>query len=243
MDNLPEQSKPDDYSAERELWRVHCEIFGRRGVDLHGALEKWSVSRVNSIAGPVDPNTLVRLCNWGCHAQSLALILSLLGISAGLESFWASTFGNKRKRAQNARLLMKTAETLEQVFTTFNVDSKELSEALRESANVPSIAETIRGLKLYARLILVFEGIAKDTSIRSLGEMCKYGLSAYVKLSTGRFHDKYVSAMVAGALSTFEYDESAHKMWRTRNYHRLDEHFNKLPAFLAAFGIVTSQKT
>jgi hypothetical protein len=58
--------------------------------------------------------------------------------------------------------------------------------------------------------------------IRSLPELARCLLVAYVELATGRSHDREVSSLYSIALGLAAYDEVAHRMWRTRNRERVN---------------------
>ena len=55
----------------------------------------------------------------------------------------------------------------------------------------------------------------------SLTEIAKFALAATVNSATGRFYDREVSALTGAALQKSDYDETAHRVWRIRNFDRL----------------------
>ena len=58
---------------------------------------------------------------------------------------------------------------------------------------------------------------------------------------TGRFHDRCVSGLVSEASGSLEYIEVAHRMWRTRNYERVDKHFSWMTRFLVTMSVVIAE--
>jgi hypothetical protein len=68
--------------------------------------------------------------------------------------------------------------------------------------------------------------------------MAKYSLASVVKRVSGKFHDCEVSAMPGAALGNFEYDETAHRVWRIRNYDRLERCLPLAPMALQALNNV-----
>jgi hypothetical protein len=52
------------------------------------------------------------------------------------------------------------------------------------------------------------------------------------------FHDREVSALVGAALGNFDYDETAHRVWRIRSYERLEASFSIGPKLLQAMNDV-----
>jgi hypothetical protein len=69
--------------------------------------------------------------------------------------------------------------------------------------------------------------------------LAKYLFSAYVYRATSRFHDKEVSDLIGAALG-ITYDETAHRMWRNRNYKRIDKTLSNIADILADFGKVST---
>jgi hypothetical protein len=86
------------------------------------------------------------------------------------------------------------------------------------------------------------EALSAETQAHSAESLPKYLLSAYVKQATGDFHDREVSALIGSALGTGIYDETAHRMWRSRNYEQLDKTSSALANLLLGFGVVVSSK-
>jgi len=55
---------------------------------------------------------------------------------------------------------------------------------------------------------------------------------------TGRFHDRSVSGLVGEVLGPSDYNEVAQRMWRSRNYERIDKHYSWITRFLVAMSVV-----
>jgi hypothetical protein len=77
--------------------------------------------------------------------------------------------------------------------------------------------------------------------LTSLVELFKYVLASYVKRSTGRFHDRNVSALIGALTQSSDFNEVAQRMWRSRNYKRLDKHFSWIAALLVAMSVAMRQ--
>ena len=97
-------------------------------------------------------------------------------------------------------------------------------------------------MRKYARLLRMVESLPKETEARSLVSVVKYCLVAYVHWATKRFHDKEVSSMIAGTLESYDYCEDTHKMWRARNYRRLEPHLFTVAKFLQAAHVVIGRE-
>src|SRR5207245_6347249 len=98
--------------------------------------------------------------------------------------------------------------------------------------------QLISELRFYRRILGFTEGLAKDTETRSIGELAKYVLVSYVNRATGTFRDRNASGLLAEVVGPASYTEDAHRMWRNRNYLRLEKHFSKLTEFIFAMGVV-----
>jgi len=110
-----------------------------------------------------------------------------------------------------------------------------------KSAPAPHPSVTIRALRFYASSLRKFDRISNDTGISSSDMLAKYAISAYVHRASGGFHDAEVSTLI-GAVLRSVYDETAHRMWRSRNYERIDVGFSFLPNLLVGIGVVTSSQ-
>ena len=83
--------------------------------------------------------------------------------------------------------------------------------------------------------------IALDTEAHSLAEVSKYVLSSYVERMTGRPHDRNVAVLIGAITDSPEYDEVAYRMWRHRNYDRLEKHFSRLTEFAVVMSSVIAR--
>jgi len=86
----------------------------------------------------------------------------------------------------------------------------------------------------------MFYAVSEETQAHSSDSIPKYLISAYVKRATGDFHDAQVSALIGSALGTGTCDETAHRMWRSRNYAQLEQEYSSLADLLMGIGVVTA---
>jgi hypothetical protein len=93
------------------------------------------------------------------------------------------------------------------------------------------------------KFITFAERFSAYAELASLAEICKYVLASYVKRSTGRFHDRNVSALIGALTQSSDFNEVAQRMWRSRNYNRLDKHFSSIAALLVAMSVAMRQPT
>ena len=99
------------------------------------------------------------------------------------------------------------------------------------NAVAPHPATVVKALRLYARLLGMFDAISEETQAHSAESFPKYSISAYVKRTTGSFHDREVSTLIGSVVCRPAYDEIAHRMWRSRNYEKLGKEFSFLLNF------------
>ncbi len=138
-------------------------------------------------------------------------------------------------------MLERAIATLEGVFA--NMISAE-DEELREQFNAVgrlSVSELVSGLRFYVDLVNFDEIFTAETQARSLAEVTKYLLAGYVKRATGRFCDQNVSGLLAEIVGPLDFNEVAQRMWRSRNYQRLDGHFQKAAEFCYLMGVAITR--
>jgi len=141
------------------------------------------------------------------------------------------------------RTLEKTAATLEEVFREFLAAEEDDSvrAALAGMGRLP-LSRLVSELRFYGGFLNLAKGLAADTETRSIKEVTKYLLAGYVKRATGQFRDRNVSALLGELVGPADYDEVAQRMWRARNYRRLEKHFSKLTDLLFAMGVVIARQ-
>jgi hypothetical protein len=116
----------------------------------------------------------------------------------------------------------------------------DLATAWSKSAPAPHPATVIRALPLYASFLGIFEVIADESHVGTTGTLSRYFVSAYVKRATGGFHDEDVSALIGAAIEN-SYDETAHRVWRSRNYERIDKQLSGLVELLFGHTLIESR--
>ena len=92
-------------------------------------------------------------------------------------------------------------------------------------------------------MVVLAKKLSVDTETRSIRDFLKYILAGYVKRATGRYHDKGVSALLADVAGPPDYNEVAQRMWRLRNYQRMEKYFSIFTDFLFAMGVVIARTT
>lgn len=148
--------------------------------------------------------------------------------------------GNREKKRHT---LESAARTLELIFGDGSATGDQVEVEMFTGPRRVPISRVVSELRTHARFIGFAESLSKDTETRSPVEFCKYLLASYVKRMTGEFHDRCVSGLVGEAVGTPDYVETAHSMWRFRNYDRLDGYHSGIVKFLVAMSVVVAHTT
>ncbi len=259
-------SNSESFYDLRELWSLLCEIQTGRGKNLPTATQAWGTTIRGSLLWEAQ-SCFDKLCSAGCNPISLAIVVWLLKISQSLAENWRIVFGLARRRLQIIASFTKTASLLEELHKSFGAIIFEnqknsihnasgllgdlaavdpLSIGIVAPISLPELfkaspvnpATTIRVLRAYAEILrgsLTIAGGAKSPDA-----LAKYLISAYVKNTTGEFHDSEVSALIGSVRDDDGYDATAHKMWRSRNYQSLDKRNFSLVEALIGIGVVVA---
>jgi hypothetical protein len=229
--------KIEDLDAELSFWNAYRDLQRAKGYDPDLVLKEWAKEQEKSLTSPGPREEFAELCKDGCLPQGLALLVAILRYSPMLETYWVEIVGNPDKRDKTARALEKAAQTLEAVFGDIVASEKSKKEVLSKIGRLP-ISSVISELRFHIQVVNFARSLSADTGTRSPAELSKYLLSSYVKRMTGRFHDRSVSGLIGAVLGSQEYDEVAQRMWRSRNYRRLDKHFAWMTNLLVAVSAV-----
>jgi len=235
-----DKPKIEDLADEQALWNTYRELRRRRGINVDQLFPEWAAEETQKLASPGAREDFAELCKGGCLPQVLAAIIVLLRFSPLLERFWAEMVGSPDNRQKATRTLEKAASTLEDLFGGFIASEDENQRAEFRKIGRLSFSSVVSELRFYIKFINAAERISADTGSHSLQEVCKYLLSSYVRRMTGRFHDRNVSALIGEIYGPSDYEEVAQRMWRKRNYQRLDKHLSFIPSFLVAMSVVIS---
>lgn len=236
--NIPE---PDPYKEEQALWSVYRQTRRSRGIDIDKVLAEWVEQEKQKLNSPGAREDFAELCKDGCHAQALAAIVMLIRNCPRLEGLWTMVVGPPENRQKATRTLESAAATLEEFLGVFISAEGEKDQA--EFAKIGRIppSRMISELRLYGRAIRMAELLAIETEAHSLIEVSKYILSSYVNQMTRSFHDRNVSGLIGETADSTDFNEVAHRMWRYRNYERLEKNFSWMTNLLVAMSIVINR--
>jgi hypothetical protein len=236
------KSEHDPYKEEQALWHAYREIRQARGINLDEVLAEWAAKEAHELPSPGAREDFDELCKHGCNPQVLAVIVAGLRNSPRLEAIWAMMVGPTETRQKAIQTLEKAVGTLEEIFGVFIAVEDERDRAEFAKIGRISPSRMVSELQLYGRLINMGKSLAVDTESHSLAEVSKFILSNYVERTTGRPHDRCVSGLIAAVCNPSDYTEVAYRMWRNRNYDRLEKHFSWMTDFLVAMSVVMARR-
>lgn len=258
-------SNPEEMLADvQALWDKCRLIFGRNGGDLASWLNEWAERKRQSLDKLTAQNSFDKPCRDGCQPLPLAFLMVIIHPLRSIEKKWKKITGTPREREQKIRAIEKAADVLEDLLGSFvNVLAEDYGESIDTDSvkelrqrvisppedvsaaktKMPEPGITIQALRSYAAILQIFEFSQETTSVASSDMLAKYLISAYVYRATSRPHDEEVSALIGDGLS-FIYDETAHRMWRKRNYERIDKTtLSRIADMLTAVGVVSASAT
>jgi hypothetical protein len=207
------------------------EVFSRIEFTKDVSLTEWAAWRFQRLADFRLGAGLKKLTSAGIRRETIAFGMYFVTLSPRLDFCLKDLFGDRRTRMRDAMALERAACILRRM-------SDALPNLPEMMKGVPSFALTARALEMYSVMLVWGEAASTITGVGSCQEMAKYSLASVVKRVSGKFHDREVSAMTGAALGDFEYDETAHRVWRIRTYDRLERSFPLVPMALQALNNV-----
>ena len=228
----------EELAAELTFWNTYRESRQAAGINVEQAFAAWAEEQEQRLTSPGAREDFAELRKDGCLPLVLAAMVALLRHSPRLETVWEMMVGSAENRRKATRGLEKAAATLEEAFGALIAIEDEAQRAAFANIGRIPFSRMLSELHFYIRFINLAESLRKDTGSHSLGEVSKYLLSSYVKRMTGRFRDRNVSGLLGEVTGPVDYNEVAQRMWRNRNYKRLEKHFSWMTDFLVAMSVV-----
>ena len=207
------------------------EVFSRLEFTKDGSLTEWAEWRLQRLADFRLGPGLKKLTSAGIRRETIAFGMYFVTISPRLDLCLKDLFGQRRTRMRHAMALERAACILRRMSDALP-NLPEMMKAL------PTFALTARALEMYSLMLVWGEAFCAITGAGSCQKMAKYSLASVVKRVSGKFYDREVSAMTGAALGDFEYDETAHRVWRIRTYDRMEKSFPLAPMALQALNNV-----
>ncbi|HET6843594.1 MAG TPA: hypothetical protein VFK06_18220 [Candidatus Angelobacter sp.] len=230
MDNF------DDFKDEAALWDVYAQLMAVRGVNLNKLAATWPEQEKKKLTNPVARLEFEELCDKGCASAVLAFILVVMRFSPELPALWSHIAGTREQRRKVGLLFQRTAQKVEDTFSDWIKADVKMPHYLTAKGIVPP-PTVAASLRFYSRFLNLEESLTSG-EIRSSEEVVKYLLTSYIKKATGRFRDRNAATLIGEIVGQVDYNEVAQRMWRSRNYARLDKNIAGLTGFLFAMGVV-----
>lgn len=237
---MPQTEKPriEELTEELDFWNTFREVNRSKGVDIARLYEDMAARIEQDLRSPGARDEFAELCKAGCLPQGLAFLVLLLKYSPHFENVWTEVVGNQKYRDNATHTLEIAAQTIEELFGPVMAPGMEPEIERFSRAGRLAPSHIVSELRLYTRVINLAGLLSKGTETHSLVELSKYVIAGYVRRMTGRFHDRCVSGLLEEIIGPPGYNEVAQRMWRARNYQRLEKHQSWLPKFLVAMSVV-----
>jgi hypothetical protein len=233
------QEKRDPNQALRRLWEVNVDIVKKRGIDLPAVVVAGAESVRVALMEPGARTDFDQLCERGCFAPVLALLVWFMRFSPNIRELWSEMMGKRERRQRAIRTFQKAADTIDDIFADLVKAENEITSQFT-TAGFASPAKVTESLRFYCRVLDFSKEVASRAKIRSSEEMAKFLLTSYVSKATGKPCDRNVSGIVAEILGPTDHNEVAQRMWRHRNSKRLKENLTWITDLLHAGGVVVA---
>ena len=233
-----EKPQIEELADELSLWNGYREVYRAKGIDIAQLYAVLAREQEQRLPSPGARKDFAELCKDGCLPLALAALTTLLRYSPLLEQFWTELVGHPDNRDKVARSLENAARALENLFgNIIALEKKETNPEFAIIGRLP-ISLLVSELRFHIKFISFAGTLSADTETHSSVELSKYLLTSYVRQMTGRFHDRSVSGLIGEVVGPQDYSEEAHRMWRNRNYDRIEKHFSGMTRFLVAMSVV-----
>src|SRR5258707_2024362 len=204
-------------------WDTFRQLVTPDGVRLEEAWAAWAEEQKQRLASPGARTEFVELCQAGCVPEILALTRAVVRFGTWISELWQETLGRTDKRQKLTLSLERAAKALEDYYAEWavpeNAKTPKDDTKIKRDWPLSLIAE----IRSHNDMWIFFGRLADKFDVNSIAELTKYLLVAYVKGATGRFRDTSVSALLGEILGPLDYNEVAQRMWRSRNYKRLEQ--------------------
>lgn len=234
---------PEKLAAMQQLWNLYRSIFERRELNIAATWARWSEQKRQTLNEYGSGKSFDDLCTDGCEKLPLAVLVAIFEPLESLEKLWTETTGSTKLRKQKIQKIENAVDVFQDLLNSFpdlpianDLESMGDSRPKEFQLNLILLhpANIIHALTAYISILEMFEDVRKSTGVDSSGMLAKYLFSAYVDRATSRPHDKEVSDLIGAALG-ITYDETAHRMWRSRNYKRIDKRLSHVADLLTNF--------
>jgi hypothetical protein len=171
------------------------------------------------------------LCSSGCNPTILMLLLSLFRSRTMIESLWSSLTGPYDQRLATCRALDEAAAEMERAFP-LALNESAIFQLLLARRVLPSTMAA--ELRMYSRTLRLAGLIGADLRARSMDDVSKMILAAYVERVTGTDRHASIAGILTEVADKPDYTADAQRQWRYRNKAVLDDP-SSLPCVIANY--------
>jgi hypothetical protein len=225
----------------KETYSALQEVSQEQGADIAAIANEWALHIKKTLAPDGADTDFEALCDQGCHPLSLAAaVFAAEFFPLAVLSFRAA-FGISKHRVGYSRKLRQAADIVAKTLFSETLGEGLWLKLMRRHGALPEPPSAmIRDLEFYAKLFEFAELVSRNAGIKSNQDLPRFIVTGYVYLATGRWHDKEVSALLQGDGAEV-YDETAHRVWRNRNFSRLNRYYCVLSELLLGIGNVVAK--
>jgi len=230
---------PDIHNA---LDYCRQKIILPNGLNLEDVWAAWAEQQEQRLASPGARTDFVELCQAGCVPRVLASIIAIVRFAPQLNEWWYETLGNIKAGQKLILSLEEAAMALKNFYApgTAPENSKTTDFALPGLLSPRGLAAHMES---HRDMVMFFGELAGKFEVKSFQDITRYLLVGYVRRATGRCHDRNISGVLGEIVGPADYDEVAQRMWRNRNYERLEQHLSMLPDLLLCLSLAVSNRT
>jgi hypothetical protein len=175
-----------------------------------------------------------RLVGLGVREETLFSALLIFKLLPSLDHTLRALLGEMRDRRRKAKILRDAASVMDELAHMVEGEAGSMTGKLPPDQTIPTPLKTADALHVYANLLFIREQLLEALDANSAEEIAKYTLASAVHRITGKYHDREVSGITGAFLGKYEYDETAHRVWRIRAVRRLDKTCSLVPVMLHA---------
>lgn len=206
-------------AALQLYWDINRSKAENGGIDLKRIVVGWLGKQWQFIADECGADFEFKsLVEAGCEPKMLALLLGALRRAPRAAGLRQILFGSARQREQTIRSLGKTVLLLRRLIPL--APGVKWSEEQCKAAGVVPPDRVIDFLVKLQGMLEFANNLPRLSGVRSIEELARFAVCAYVEDATGRPHNREVAVCIGYALGESG-DEAAHAMWRKRNWARL----------------------
>jgi hypothetical protein len=224
----------------QNFWRTYRDVQIWEGLTLSQTVSEWAHREIQKLPHPGARSDFDELCGRGCRPEILAAILALLRGGPYIQHVLRLVYGGRVKRENSRRNLEKAAKTLEQIFQIEPNPQEDHSSIVINKFGHISPGNLVWELRFYSSFLSATDWLAEEIETRSLEEFGRFVLTAYVQQATGKFNDRQTSGLLGASLADPDANDVAQRMWRHRNYSRLQKHLTKVVELLFVLGSAMS---